>query len=114
MNISCPTASRATLCLFVYLALSMTVAVLAAETGEAEKVRGEAYRANLLTPTEERAVGQRLAYLYEQRHTLLKDKGYEARLNSVVARLSAVIPQQNFEIKIIRGAQPEAVSFPPG
>jgi predicted Zn-dependent protease len=114
MNISCPPASRATLCLFVYLALSMTVAVLAAETGEAEKVRVEAYRANLLTPTEERAVGQRLAYLYEQHHTLLKDTRYEARLNRVMARLRAVIPQQDFEIKIIRGAQPEAVSFPPG
>src|ERR1051325_8662243 len=110
MNISCTPASRATPCLFVYLALSMTVAVLATETGETEKARVEAYRANLLTPNEERAVGQRLAYLYEQRHTLVKDAGYEARLARVMARLSAVIPQQGFEIKIIRGAQPEAVS----
>ncbi|MBD0371832.1 MAG: M48 family metalloprotease [Pyrinomonadaceae bacterium] len=114
MNISCPTAYRVTLCLVVYLALHTTTAAFAAEPGEVEKMRAEAYRQNLLTVDEERAVGQRLAYLYEQRHTWLDDAEYQARLDSVMLRLRAVIPQQEFKIKIIRGAQAEAVSFPPG
>lgn len=115
MNISCPTAYRVTLSLFVYLALfTATPAALAAGAGEAEKVRADAYRANLLTADEERAVGQRLAYLYEQRHTVLKEAEYQARLDSIMTRLRAAIPQQDFKIKIVRGAQPEAVSFPPG
>lgn len=114
MNISCPTAYRVTLSLVVFLALYTTALAFAAEAGEAEKVRAEAYRLNLLTPDEERAVGQRLAYLYEQRHTLLKDADAQARLNRIGARLSAVIPGQALEIKIIRSDKPEAVSFPPG
>ncbi|HEY0322104.1 MAG TPA: M48 family metalloprotease [Pyrinomonadaceae bacterium] len=113
MNFSRPPACYATLSLVVYLALS-TVAVFAAGASEAERVRVEAYRANLLTPDEERVVGQRLAYLYEQRHKLLKDADTQARLDRITARLRAVIPAQALEIKIIRGTQPEAVSFPTG
>lgn len=103
-----------TLCLVVYLGLSTASAKTTAEAGEAERVRVEAYRANLLTPDEERIIGQRLAYLYEQRHTVLKDAVTEARLERIEARLHAVIPAQALEIKLIRSAQPEAVSFPPG
>jgi predicted Zn-dependent protease len=114
MKFSRAPAYCATLCLVVYLALSPASANNAAEAGEAERVRVEVYRANLLAPDEERVVGQRLAYLYEQRHTLLKDAVTQARLDRIRARLHAVIPAQALEIKIIRGAQPEAVSFPPG
>jgi predicted Zn-dependent protease len=98
----------------VFLALSTTALAFVAEAGEAASERVEAYRANLLTPDEEQIVGRRLAYLYEQRHTLLTDAETRARLNRISARLRAVIPGQALEIKIIRGAQPEAISFPPG
>ena len=114
MKFSCPQAYGATLGLVVYLALSSTAAVFAVEAGEAENVRVEAYRANLLTLDEERIVGQRLAYLYEQRHTVLKDAATQVRLNRIAARLRSAVPSHALEIKIIRGVQPEAVSFPPG
>ncbi|MCA1558234.1 MAG: M48 family metalloprotease, partial [Acidobacteria bacterium] len=114
MRSSRPTAYCVTLCLVAYLSLSIPAAALAVEMGETESVRAEAFRANLLTPDEERVLGQRLAYLYEQRHTLLKDAEGEARLARIKARLRAVIPSQTLEIKIIRGVQAEAVSFPPG
>lgn len=114
MNIPCPTAYRATLCLVVYLALCTTAAAFAAEAGEAERAPADIYRGNLLTQYEERIVGRRLAYLYEQRHTLVQDAEMQARLDRIKARLRAVIPQPDLEIKIIRSAQPEAVSFPPG
>lgn len=114
MKLSRALAYYATLSLAVYLALSIASAKTAAEAGEAERVRVEAYRANLLTPDEERIVGQRLAYLYEQRHAPLKDAVTQARLDQIRARLHAVIPSQALEIKIIRGAQPQAVSFPTG
>jgi beta-barrel assembly-enhancing protease len=114
MNISCLKAYSATLCLVVCLTLSTTAAAFAAGTGEAESARLDAYHANLLTLDEERIVGQRLAYLYEQRHTLLQDAEIKARLNRIRARLRSVIPLQELEIKIVRSAQPEAVSFPPG
>jgi beta-barrel assembly-enhancing protease len=114
MNISRPSAYCATLGLVLFLALFTTAATFAAEAGEIERARIEAYRANLLTPDEERIVGKRLAYLYEQRHTLLTDVAdTEARLKRVSARLRAVMPGQALEIKIILGSQPEAVSFPP-
>jgi predicted Zn-dependent protease len=115
MKVSCPSAYFATLGLAVYLALQMTAAVSAAAgAGEAESVRLKAYRANLLTPYEERIVGQRLAYLYEQRHTLSNDADARARLDRIEARLGAVIRGQALDIKVVRGAQPEAVSFPSG
>lgn len=115
MNVSRPSAYFATLSLAVYLALQTTVAVSAAAgAGEAESVRLEAYLANLLTPSEERIVGQRLAYLYEQRHTLVNDADVRARLDRIKVRLGAAVRGQGLEIKIVRGAQPEAVSFPPG
>lgn len=114
MNISCPTARRAALCLVVYLAFYTTAAACAAGAGEAESLRLEAYRANLLTSDEERIVGQRLAYLYEQRHTLLQDAAIKARLDRIKARLRAEAALPNLDIKIIRSKQPEAVSFPPG
>jgi predicted Zn-dependent protease len=98
----------------VYLALSATAAALAAEAGEAESLRTEAYRANLLTAYEERIVGKRLAYLYEQRHTLLQETATQARLDRIKARLSAQASLPGLEIKIIQGTRPEAVSFPPG
>ena len=103
-----------TLCLVVYLAPTSATAVFATGMSEAESARVEAYSANLLTPDEERIVGQRLAYLYEQRHTPQKDAGTQIRLNRIKARLSAVIPAQALDITIIKSAQPEAVSFPPG
>ncbi|HKS27628.1 MAG TPA: M48 family metallopeptidase [Pyrinomonadaceae bacterium] len=117
MNISSPTAHRVALCLVLYLALYTTAAGLAAtESGETESLRVEAYRANLLTTYEERIVGQRLAYLYEQRHVPLREAAIEARLDKVKARLRAggdsALPE--LEIKVIRGSQPGAVSFPPG
>jgi predicted Zn-dependent protease len=98
----------------VYLALSATAAALAVEAGDAESLRKEAYRANLLTAYEERIVGQRLAYLYEQRHTLLEDSAIQARLYRIKARLSASASLPNLEIKIVQSNRPEAVSFPPG
>ena len=103
-----------TLCLVVYLVLSATAAAFASGAGEAEKVRLKAYRANLLTSDEERIVGERLAYLYEQRHTLLKDAGAQARLERIKARMRCATLHPALEIKIIKGARPEAVSFPPG
>jgi predicted Zn-dependent protease len=116
MKVSRPLAYFATLSLVVYLALHATVAVSAAAAGggEAEGVRLEAYRANLLTPSEERIVGQRLAYLYEQRHTLLNDAEARARLDRIKDKLGVLTGGQALEVKIVRGAQPEAVSFPPG
>jgi predicted Zn-dependent protease len=98
----------------VYLALSATAAALATGAGEAESLRTEAYRANLLTAYEERIVGQRMAYLYEQRHTLIQEPATAARLDRIKARLSASASLPNFEIKIIQSNQPEALSFPPG
>lgn len=114
MRISCPTARSTALCLVVYLALSATAAAIAAGAGEAEGLRTEAYRANLLTAYEERIVGQRLAHLYEQRHSLSEDAAIQARLQRIKARLSAPAPLSNLEIKIVRSNRPEAVSFPPG
>lgn len=115
MNASCPKAYCAALCLVVYLALSMSPAgAFAAEAGEAESARVDAYRANLLTPYEERIVGRRLAYLYEQRYVLLRDADTEARIDRIKARLGAAATLPDLEIKIIRSPQPEAVSFPPG
>lgn len=114
MKVSCPSAYLAALCLAVYLALRLTATVCAAGAGEAEVVRLEAYRANLLNAYEERVVGERLAYLYEQRHTLLNDPEGQARLERIKVRLGSVIRARGFEIKIVRGSQPEAVSFPPG
>lgn len=115
MNISCPKAYRATLCLVVYLALcSNAAATLAAESSGPGSARVEAYRAHLLTPYEERVLGKRLAYLYEQRHTLIQDAGTKGRIDRIKARLGAAAMLPELEIKIIRSAQPEAVSFPPG
>jgi predicted Zn-dependent protease len=115
MKISCPKAYRVTLCLVVCLAIyTTTAAVFAAEAGEVESARLEAYRANLLTPDEERIVGQRLAYLYEQRHTLLRDADIQARLDRIETRLRAAVRLPDLKIKIIRSARAEAVSFPPG
>lgn len=104
----------ATLCLVVCLAQASTVATFAAGVNEAESARVEAYRANLLTPDEERIVGQRLAYLYEQRHPPLKDAETNSRLNRIKSKFFAVIPSQALDITIIQSARPEAVSFPPG
>jgi predicted Zn-dependent protease len=113
MKVSCPKAYCATLCLLLYLALSATAT--AADAGEAESVRAaEAFRANLLTPSEEKVVGERLAYLYEQRHGLLKEAGMEARIERVLMRLSAATPTRQLQVKVIRGAEAEAVSFPAG
>jgi beta-barrel assembly-enhancing protease len=110
-----PLAYFATLSLVVSLAPAVPAAIFAAETGEATGVLVEAYRANLLTQYEERIVGQRLAYLYEERHTLLTDVETQTRLNRIITRLSKVLPSdQALEVKIIRSARPEAVSFPPG
>lgn len=115
MNIPCPKAYRATLCLVVYLALHAAgAAVCAAEAGAAESPRVEAYRANLLTPYEERIVGRRLAYLYEQRHEFSQDAETTARLDRIKLRLRSATALPELEIKIIRSPQPEAVSFPPG
>lgn len=114
MKVSRPQAYCVTLSLIVSLALCLTARTLAAGAGEAESVRAEAYRANLLTPYEEGIVGRRLAYLYEQRHKPLKDEDALIRLARVMSRLGAALPEQSFEIKIVQGAQPEAVSFPPG
>ena len=107
-------ACFATLCLVVCLAPTSTAAIFAAGVNEAESARVEAYRANLLTPDEERIVGRRLAYLYEQRHTPLKDAETQIRLNRIKARLSAVIRSQALYITVIQNSRPEAVSFPPG
>lgn len=107
-------AYLATLCLVACLAETSTAAVLATGAGEAESARVEAYRANLLTPDEERLVGQRLAYLYEKRHPAVKDPETQIRLNRIKAELCAVIPAQSLNITIIQSARPEAVSFPPG
>lgn len=114
MKLFRPQAYLVTLCLILYLAPSQAVSTLAAGAGETEGVRVEAYRTNLLTPDEERAVGQRLAYLYEQRHKALKDTEAEARLDKVKERLRVALLAQALEITIIQGAQPEAVSFPSG
>lgn len=114
MKVSCPSAYFATLGLAVYLALRMTAAVHAAGAGEAESLRLAAYRANLLSANEERVVGERLAYLYERRHVLLNDAEGQARLERIKARLAEAARAGGLEIKIVRGAQPEAVSFPPG
>jgi predicted Zn-dependent protease len=78
------------------------------------KLRVEDYRANLLTPYEERNVGQRLSYLYEQRHKVLEDADSRQRLGRIVERLRVALPELALDIKIIEGAQAEAVSFPPG
>lgn len=109
-----PKAYLVTLSLIVYLAPSQTAVTFAAGAGETESARVEAYRTNLLTQDEERAVGQRLAYLYEQRHKALNDAGAQARLDKVKSELRGSLSTQALEITIIQGAQPEAVSFPPG
>jgi predicted Zn-dependent protease len=110
-----PLAYFATLSLVVSLAhFATTAAIRRAETGEAAGARVEAYRANLLTQYEERIVGQRLAYLYEQRHTLLQDVETQTRLNRILTRLSRVLYARALEVRIIGGSRPEAVSFPPG
>lgn len=114
MKFFCPQAYLVTLCLLVYLAPSQAAAVFAAGAGETESVRIEAYRTNLLTPDEERVVGQRLAYLYALRHKALKDAQAQARLDKVETQLRKVLPTQALEITIIQGAQLEAVSFPSG
>lgn len=106
-------ACFATLCLVVYLAPTSTAADLTG-AGEAESARVEVYRANLLTPDEERIVGQRLAYLYEQRHPALRDPETQIRLNRIKAQLCEVIPKQSLNITVIQSSRPEAVSFPPG
>jgi predicted Zn-dependent protease len=104
----------ATFCLLGYLTLVPTAAVFSTTINEAESARLEAYRANLLTPDEERIVGQRLAYLYEQRHPPLQDSKTQARINRILSQLGSRIPAQALVIKIIQGTLPEAVSFPPG
>lgn len=114
MKVSCPSAYFATLGLALYLALQLAAAAHATGAGEAEGLRLAAYRANLLTADEERVVGERLAYLYEQRHTLLDDMYWQARLERIKVRLGAAVRTGGFEIKIVRGSQPEAVSFPQG
>ena len=114
MKFSCPSAYLTTLCIVVYLAVSMPAAGFATDMGEAEGARVEASRANLLTPDEERVVGQRLAFLYEQRHPPSKDTQAQARLNRIAAQLRTVIPALALDITIIQGSRPEAVSFPPG
>lgn len=103
----------AALCLVVYLVPTSTAALLKTGAGGADSPRVEAYRANLLTPYEERIVGQRLAYIYEQQHTLLKDSLTQARLNRIKAELSIIIPAPALKISVIQSARPEAVSFPP-
>lgn len=107
-------ACCAALCLIVYLSPAPTAAVLSTTINEAESARLEAYRANLLTPDEERIVGQRLAYIYELRHPPLQDAEWQARLDRIASRLAARIPSRVPVITIIQGARPEAVSFPPG
>jgi beta-barrel assembly-enhancing protease len=107
-------ACCAPLCLIVYLTLVQTSAVFSTTVNEGKSVRLEDFRANLLTADEERIVGQRLAYLYEQRHTPLRDAEAQARLNRIAARLGSRIRAQALVITIIQGALPEAVSFPPG
>jgi predicted Zn-dependent protease len=114
MRFSCPSAYLATLVLVVYLALPAPAATFAADASGADNARVEAYRANLLTPDEERVVGARLAFLYEQRHPALKDQDVQARLRRIAARLRAAIPAQALDIRVIQGVRPEAVSFPPG
>ena len=114
MKFSCPSAYLATLCLVVYLVVSTPAAGFATDMGEGDGARVEAYRANLLTQDEERIVGQRLAFLYEQRHPPLKDTQAQARLKRITAQLRTAIPAQALDITIIQGSHPEAVSFPPG
>ena len=114
MRVSCPSAYFATLVLVVYLAASIPVTGFTTDVGEAENARVEAYRSNLLTRGEERVVGERLAFLYEQRHPSLKGPDAQIRLERILARLRIAIPEQALDIKVIQGLRPEAVSFPPG
>ena len=105
----------AALWLAVYLAPAPT-ATARPESVASEATSGsvEAYRANLLTPDEERIVGRRLAHLYEQRCTLLKDELTEARLKRIKRRLGAILaPGLSLQVSVIQSARPEAVSFPP-
>jgi predicted Zn-dependent protease len=114
MKIFSLSACCAMLCLVGYLTLVPTAAVFSNTINEAESARLGAYRAHLLTPDEERIVGQRLAYLYEQRHPPLQDAETQVRLNRIISRLGSRIPARALVIKIIQGTLPEAVSFPPG
>jgi beta-barrel assembly-enhancing protease len=116
MRLFRPPAYFATLCLVVSLAsVSFSSAALARKRiSGRENPRAEVYRANLLTPDEERIVGQRLAYLYEQRHQPLKDGPTQARLERIQTRLRPSTGGQTLKIRIIQGKRPEAVSFPQG
>lgn len=114
MKLSCPSACLATLCLVVYLAVSSSAANYEGGSGEADYARAAAYRENLLSSYEEGILGRRLAYLYEQRHTTVRDAKALARLDRAIASLRAVIPVRELEITIIHHARPEALSFPPG
>lgn len=105
--------TAAALCLVVYCARTSNAAFFKTGAKEAASTRVEAYRANMLTPNEELIVGQRLAYLYKQRHRLLKDDLTEARLNRIKVKLSATVYMRALEISVIQSAWPEAVSFPP-
>jgi beta-barrel assembly-enhancing protease len=114
MKFACPSAYFAALGLVVCFASAPAFALFAAEGNEAENVRVETRRANLLLLNEERVVGQRLAYLYAQLHPPLKDVSAQLRLNRVAAQLRAVTNAPTLDIKLVKSARPEAVSFPSG
>ncbi|MBC7911792.1 MAG: M48 family metalloprotease [Pyrinomonadaceae bacterium] len=113
-------ACFALFCIAVCPAPSSASNGLAAETAETENARPEPDIANPLTLNvapltlnEERAVGQRLAYLYAQRHSLSGDVRMQERLNRIATRMCAAFEMPVPDIMIVKSSQAEAVSFPP-
>ncbi len=106
-------------CIAVCPAPSSASNGLAAETAETENARPEpdinllTLNAAPLSLNEERAVGQRLAYLYAQRHSLSVDVRMQERLNRIATRMCAAFEMPVLDITIVKSSQAEAVSFPP-
>ena len=107
-------------CIAVCPAPSSASNGLAAEIAETENARPEpdisnplTLNAAPLTLNEERAVGQRLAYLYAQRHSLSGDVRMQERLNRIATRMRAAFEMPMLDILIVKSSQAEAVSFPP-
>lgn len=99
--------------ILVCLLLTSSFVSSAERVDEADYLRLETYRANLLTKNEEQAVGRRLAYLYEKRHTPLDDAKAQARLKKIIQRLGQAIDIPPLDIVVLKSSEPDAVSFPP-
>lgn len=106
--------SAASICLIFFMACMMAQASLPSSGSETADVSSVELASRMFTTTEERALGERLAYCYALRHRQVYDEQYRQRIERVASRLQWSVGATKLQVAVIKDERFEAVSFPGG